>query len=95
MQIRLFFTDDIKKCQGQVCRAVSVFTDDAEVELNGKILEIEQSVATFYSNINGQVLSGDEMDELDAQLIELAHQYLAVKAAEQAMILLQLKVRQA
>lgn len=35
------------------------------------------------------------MDELDAQLIELAHQYLAVKAAEQAMILLQLKVRQA
>lgn len=95
MQIRYYFTDDIANCPGQVCRAVSVFTDESTVKVGDQILEIGQNVATFYSNINGQVLSGPEVDELDLHLGELAHQFVAVKAAEQATILMQVRLRQA
>lgn len=95
MQIRFYFTDDIAACPGQICRAVSVFTDESVVTMGDQVLEIGQNVATFYSNIQGQVLSGPEMDELDDHLRELAHQFVAVKAAEQATILLQVRLRQA
>ena len=91
MRHEYFYSDQTEHFPGVLCRVLRVDVPPSQMVYQDHILDIDRTWFEYYRPIN----NADHVPDVDHLLLQSAHKHVFFKAAEQATILLGLRLLEA